>query len=278
MKIALIKRFTKHRSLIFGLSVLIVIAFMGIGAEFIAPYDPNLNDLSKSLQSPDKNHWLGTDILGRDILSRLIYGSRTALFIAVASAGTAALSGMFLGLIAGYVGGWLSAIIMRVIDALMCFPMLVLALLISVVLGGGIFSVVIALGISSVAIYARLMNGLVLSIREKDYITAARSMGASNFRILTKHIFPNTLPFMIIRIGGHLGSIILAESGLSFLGVGVKPPDASWGTMIADGYAHIATNPIIAITPGTTLMLAAFSCNTVGDVIRDIYDPRLHNV
>jgi len=249
----------------------------GIGAELIAPYDPYKNNLSESLQSPNGTHWLGTDILGRDVLSRLIYGSRTALFIAVASASTAAMSGMFLGLIAGYAGGWLSSAIMRIIDALMCFPMIVLALLISVVLGGGIMSVVIALGISSVAIYTRLMNGLVLGIKEKDYVTAARSMGASNFRILTKHILPNALPFMIIQIGVHLGSIILAESGLSFLGVGVKPPGASWGAMIADGYAHITTNPVMAIAPGVALMLVAFSCNTVGDALRDIYDPRLNN-
>jgi ABC-type dipeptide/oligopeptide/nickel transport system permease subunit len=272
------KRFTKYRVLIFGLSVLSLVVFAGIGAELIAPYDPNQNDLSRSLQSPDRNHWLGTDILGRDILSRLIYGSRTALIIAVAGASTAALSGMFLGLIAGYMGGWISAIIMRMVDALMCFPMLVMALLISVILGGGIISVVIALGISSIAIYARLMNGLVLGIKEKDYVTAARSMGASNFQILKKHILPNALPFMIIQIGVHLGTIILAESGLSFLGVGVRPPDASWGAMIADGYAHIATNPAMAIAPGAALMIVAFSCNTVGDALRDIYDPRLNNV
>ena len=249
----------------------------GTGAELIAPYDPNINNLSESLQPPDKNHWLGTDILGRDILSRLIYGSRTALLIAVTSACTAGLSGMFLGLVAGYAGGWLSAVIMRMIDALMCFPMLILALLISLVLGGGIFSVVIALSISSLAIYARLMNGLVLGIKEKDYVIAARSMGANSFRILTKHIFPNALPFMIIQIGVHLGSIILAESGLSFLGVGVKPPDASWGTMIADGYAYLEMNPVMAIAPGFALMMVAFAFNTVGDALRDIYDPRLHN-
>lgn len=278
IKVFGIKRLKKRRSLIFGLSVLSLMVLAGIGAELIAPYDPNQNDLSKSLQAPDVNHWLGTDILGRDILSRLIYGSRTALLIAVSGVSMAALSGMFLGLTAGYAGGCLSAVIMRMIDALMCFPMLVLALLISAVLGGGIFSVVIAVGISSVAVYTRLMNGLVLGIKEKDYVTAARCMGSSSLRILTKHILPNTLPVIIIQIGTHLGSIILAESGLSFLGVGVKPPGASWGAMIADGYAHITTNPVTAIAPGAALMLAAFSCNTVGDALRDIYDPRFYNV
>jgi len=278
VKIADMKRFTKSRSLIFGLFVLTLLVLTGVGAKIIAPCNPNQNDLSKSLQSPDKDHWLGTDILGRDILSRLIYGSRTALLIAVAGASLAAISGVFLGLTAGYAGGWLSTVIMRMIDALMCFPMLVLALLISLVLGGGIISVVIALGISSVAGYTRMMNGLVLGIREKDYVTAARSMGAGTFRILMKHILPNALPYMIIQIGVHLGSIILAESGLSFLGVGVKPPDASWGAMIADGYAYITTNPVMAIAPGIALMFVAFSCNLVGDALRDIYDPRLNNV
>jgi peptide/nickel transport system permease protein len=157
----------------------------------------------------------------------------------------------------------------------MCFPMLVLALFISMILGGGIGSVIIALSVGSIAVYARLMNGLVLGIKEKDYVTAARSIGAGHARILASHIVPNALPSMIVQVSLHLGSIILGEASLSFLGIGVKPPGASWGAMIADGYAYLETNPAVAFAPGIALMIVAFAFNMVGDALRDILDPHL---
>jgi peptide/nickel transport system permease protein len=243
-------------------------------AEFIAPFDPDQNNLEESLSSPSWKHWLGTDILGRDILSRLIYGSRTAFLVALMSVGVASCAGVCLGLIAGYFSRWIGAFIMRFIDGIMCFPILVLAIFISTILGGGIRGVVFAMGFSSLAIYTRIMNGLVLSIKEKDYIRAAQSIGSSRRRILLAHILPNALPPIIVQATIQLGSIILAEAGLSFLGIGVKPPTASWGSMIADGYAYLETNPMVAFAPGMTLMLIAFAFNMMGDAIRDALDPR----
>jgi peptide/nickel transport system permease protein len=254
--------------------ILVLFAISAIFADFIAPYDPYRNNLAESLHGPSWNHLLGTDILGRDILSRLIFGSRTALSIAMVSILIASCIGVFLGLIAGYSGRLINAIIMRFIDGIMCFPRLVWALFISMILGGGIFGVIIALGLGSVAIHARLMNGLVLSIKEKDFIKAARSIGSSHIRILAVHILPNAFAPIIIQATIGLSTIILAEAGLSFLGIGIKPPGASWGSMIADGYAYLETNPVIAFAPGMALMLVAFSFNTIGDVMRDRLDPR----
>jgi peptide/nickel transport system permease protein len=255
--------------------VLLLYAVSAIFAEFIAPCDPYKNNLAESLCRPSWHHLLGTDILGRDILSRLIFGSRTALFIAVVSVGVASCSGVCLGLIAGYSGRLIGSLIMRFIDGIMCFPMLALALFISITLGGGIAGVICALSFGSMAIYTRLMNGLALSIKERDFIKAARSIGSSHLRILAVHILPNALPTIVVQVTIQLGTIILAEAGLSFLGIGIKPPGASWGSMIADGYAYLGTNPVVAFAPGAALMLVAFSFNMVGDVIRDRLDPRL---
>lgn len=257
-----------------ALAIVALLVTIGILAKYVAPYDPNAINLAESLADPGWNHLLGTDILGRDVLSRLMYGSRTTLVIAVVSVGMAGAAGGLLGLIAGYFGGTIGAIVMRIIDGLMSFPMLALTLFIAMLLGGGTQSLILALSIGSLAIYARLMNGLVLSIREKDYIAAARSIGLSSPRILGIHVLPNALPSIIVQASSHLGSIILIESGLSFLGIGVKPPDASWGTMIADGFTYLETKPILAFAPGAVLMLVAFAFNTVGDALRDRFDPR----
>jgi peptide/nickel transport system permease protein len=257
-----------------GWIILSLFALSAIFAELFAPCDPYINDLAESLRRPSLNHLLGTDILGRDILSRLIYGSRTALFIAVTSVGAASCVGVCLGLVAGYSRRLIGAVIMRLIDGIMCFPILVLALFISIVLGGGITGVIVALSFGSLAVYTRLMNGLVLSIKEKDFIKAARSIGSSHVRILTKHILPNALPPVIVQVTMQLGTIILAEAGLSFLGIGIKPPGASWGSMIADGYAYLETNPVIAFAPGIALMLVAFAFNIIGDFMRDMLDPQ----
>jgi ABC-type dipeptide/oligopeptide/nickel transport system permease subunit len=243
-------------------------------AEWIAPCDPYQNNLGESLHRPSWEHWLGTDILGRDILSRLIYGSRTALLIALIAVGAAGCAGACLGLTAGYFGRWAGAFIMRVMDGIMCFPRLALAMFISTILGGGIQGVIVAMGFSSLAIYARLMNGLVLSIKEQDYVKAAQSIGSSPLRILAAHVLPNAIPSIAVQATIQLGTIILAEAGLSFLGIGVKPPAASWGSMIADGYAHLETNPIVAFAPGMALMLVAFAFNMMGDALRDALDPR----
>jgi peptide/nickel transport system permease protein len=254
--------------------VISIFVLCAVFAEWIAPCDPYQNNLSESLQNPSWKHLLGADILGRDILSRLIYGSRTALFIALLSVGAASCAGGCLGLVAGYFARWIGAAIMRFIDGIMCFPILVLAIFISTMLGGGLWGVIVAMSFGSLAIYTRMMNGLVLSIKEKDFIKAAQSIGSSRMRIMAAHILPNALPPIIVQATIQLGTIILAEAGLSFLGIGVKPPAASWGSMIADGYGYLETNPVVAFAPGMALMLVAFAFNMMGDAIRDALDPR----
>ena len=185
---------------------------------------------------------------------------------------------MTLGLIAGYFGGWRYVIIMRFMDALMSFPMILLALLITTLLGGGLVNVMIALGIALMPGYARIMCGQVLSIKESDYILAGHSMGASDFRIMLRHVLPNSLPPLIVMITMMMGMTILAEAGLSYLGIGVELPTATWGGMVNEGYQRLTTNPILSFAPGIAIMLVVFSFNMVGDGLRDALDPKLRGV
>ena len=259
----------------FGLVVLVLMIFVAIFAGWIAPYDHYEIDLRSSLAQPSNEHLLGTDNVGRDTLSRLFYGARTALIVGFVTIFTAAIIGVVLGLIAGFAGGILSMLIMRTMDALMCFPMIILAILISAVLGGGMKNVIIALTFASVPVYARVVNGMTLSIKQNDYIMAERGMGASNLRILFRHILPNTFAQIIVLITLGLGNIILAEAGLSFLGIGISAPEAAWGSMVNDGYQYLLSNPALSFAPGLAIMLVVFAFNLVGDGLRDALDPRL---
>jgi peptide/nickel transport system permease protein len=269
------KMFIQRKIVIFGLVILVLLALTAIFASFIAPYDPYLNHPEDSLQQPSMKHWLGTDNLGRDTLSRLIYATRNVWLVGFVTVGAAAIVGTSLGLMAGYFGSITSMIIMRIMDALMGFPMLILALLLAAVLGGGIQNVIIALSIAAVPGYARVMNGLTLAIKENDYIMAGRSLGATNLRIMLRHIVPNAIPPMIVMVTLQLGGIILAEASLSFLGIGIKPPGAAWGAMVNDGYRYIRSYPVLSIAPGLAIMLVVFAFNMVGDGLRDALDPRL---
>jgi ABC-type dipeptide/oligopeptide/nickel transport system permease subunit len=231
-----------------------------------------------ALSQPSWKYLLGTDIQGRDTLSRLIYGSRIVLIVGFITVGVAAAVGVLLGVAAGFYGGITNLVIMRLMDALMGFPMMILALILASVLGGGIQNVIIALSVASVPGYARVIHGLTLSIKETDYILAQRSMGSSNPRMMLLHILPNGLPPMIVLITMQLGSIILAEAGLSFLGIGIKPPGAAWGAMVSDGYKYLLTNPVLSFAPGLAIMLVVFAFNLVGDGLRDALDPRLRGL
>ncbi len=270
--------FLQRKIVIFGMAVLLVLVIVAIFANLLAPYDPYRGEMADSLQQPNSTYWLGTDIQGRDTLSRLIFGTRTALMVGFVTVGIAAIIGFTLGLIAGYFGGIPSMIIMRIMDALMGFPMLILAMLLAAVLGGGIQNVIIALSIATVPAYARVMNGLTLSIRENDYILAERSMGADNLRIMLRHILPNALAPMIVLITLQLGGLIMAEAALSFLGIGIKPPGAAWGAMVNDGYRFLSMNPVLSFAPGIAIMLVVFAFNMVGDGLRDALDPRLRGI
>ncbi|MBN1848407.1 MAG: ABC transporter permease [Deltaproteobacteria bacterium] len=263
---------------VFGMVIILALIITAIFAPWVAPYDPYALDMSKTLLQPCKDHLLGTDALGRDLFSRMIYGSRIALLVGVFAVGAAAIIGMTIGLIAGYSGGWISMIFMRITDGLLAFPMVLLALLIAGILGGGLKNVIVALTIGLTPSYARLMYGQTLSVRENDFVLAGRSMGATNIRIMLRHIFPNCLPPLIVQITMMIGMAILAEASLSFLGVGIKPPMAAWGTIVYEGYQYLRTHPFLSLIPGFAVMVVVFSFNMVGDGLRDALDPRLRGV
>ena len=264
-----------RKVVVLGLVVILAFIIVAIFAPLIAPYDPYAQNLNVARQQPSAAHWLGTDALGRDTLSRIIFGARTSLLVGVVSVGIAAFLGIWLGLIAGYFGGWTYNIIMRFIDALMAFPMILLALVLAALLGGGLKNVVVAIGIALTSLYARLMCSQVLSAKENDYVTAARSLGAGNWRIMVSHLIPNCLPPIIVLITLQLGTAILAEAGLSFSGYRYPAAAGSWGAMVNDGYKYLLTTPILSFAPGLAIMMVVFSFNIVGDGLRDALDPRL---
>ncbi|MHB8104436.1 MAG: ABC transporter permease [Dehalococcoidales bacterium] len=263
---------------IFGLVVILLFIFIAIFAQLISPYDPNEPDYNAILQNPSTAHWLGTDALGRDTLSRIIFGSRTSLEIGLIVVFFACSIGITLGTIAGFYGGWLYIIIMRFIDALMSFPMILLALVIAALLGGGMKNVIVSLSIALMPGYARLMCGQVLSAKQNDYILAERSMGASNLRMVLRHVVPNCIAPIIVQITMMLGATILAEAGLSFLSIGIMPPTAAWGSMVSEARDYLSTLPILSFAPGLALMLVVFAFNMVGDGLRDALDPRLRGI
>jgi peptide/nickel transport system permease protein len=261
---------------VFGLIIILLLLAASIFAPWLAPYDPYDQKLDQILQQPSRQYMLGTDDLGRDTLSRLIYGARNSLMVGLVALGIAATIGMAMGLLAGYFGNsWISAVLMRIVDSLMCLPMILLALVLAALLGPGLRNVMIALGVAMLPGYARLMYGLVLSVRENDYVLAARSLGVGSAGIMLKHILHNCLPPLIVLVTMQIGAAILAEAGLSFLGVGIEPPGAAWGSMVSEGRAYLLTNPIISVVPGVAIMLVVFSFNMVGDGLRDAFDPRL---
>lgn len=260
---------------VFGLVIIFILLVTAIFAPWLAPYDPYEQQLEETLLHPSWDHLLGTDTLGRDTFSRIIYGSRNSLMVGIIAIGIAATIGMTMGLAAGYFGGWVNSLSMRFVDALMCFPMILLALVIAAVLGNGLRNVMIALGIAMLPGYARLMCAQVLAVKENDYILAARTVGTRSLRTIFRHILPNCLPPLIVLVTMQMGAAILTEAGLSFLGIGIEPPGAAWGTMVNDGRSDLLTNPLLSTAPGVAIMLVVFAFNMVGDGLRDALDPRL---
>ena len=270
-----IRVFISRKVVIIGLFIIFVLVVLAIFAPLIAPYNPYKQDLDNVKSAPSAQHWLGTDSLGRDTLSRIIYGSRNSLIVGIVAIFVASTIGSTLGLIAGYVGGWTNNIIMRLIDTLMAFPMILLALTVAALLGSGLKNVIIALGISMISPYARLMCAQVLYVKENDYVLASRAFGVDPLRIMLKHVAPNCFPPLIITMSLQIGIAILAEAGLSFLGIGINPPAASWGGMVSEGYRYLLTVPVLSFAPGIAIMLVVFAFNMVGDGLRDALDPRL---
>ncbi|MBN1367967.1 MAG: ABC transporter permease [Dehalococcoidales bacterium] len=242
---------------------------------WLAPYAPYKINMSNVLASPSWEHWLGTDTSGRDILSRIMYGARTALTIGLIATGISAIIGCALGMISAFFGRWVSMIIMRIVDTFMCIPSILLAMMIASVLGHGMQNLIIALTIGSIPMYVRMMNGVALSVRQNDYVLAGKAMGASNWRMIITHIFPNSVSPIIIQTTLQLGFLILAEAGLSYLGIGIRPPTAAWGSMVVEGVVRLRDFPILTLAPGIAVMLTVFGFNLVGDGLRDALDPRL---
>jgi peptide/nickel transport system permease protein len=258
-----------------GTVIIVLLIITAIFAPILAPYPPNQQNLRESETQPSLQHLLGTDNLGRDVLSRIIFGSRIAIMVGVVAVTISGVFGMSLGLLAGYFGGWIQTSIMRIMDALMAFPPIVLIMAIAVLLGGGLVNVMVAVGVGMIPTYARLMCGQVLSSKENDYILAANSMGASHFRIMVRHLLPNVFPPLLILITLNMGTAILMEASLSFLGIGINPPTATWGSLVNTGYPYLITNPLYSLSPGIAILLVVLAFNLVGDGLRDALDPRL---
>jgi ABC-type dipeptide/oligopeptide/nickel transport system permease subunit len=273
-----VKVFFGRKVAVVGLVIIVLLVLTAIFADWLAPYDPNEVNFSVKFQQPNPDHWLGTDSVGRDILSRIIYGSRTSLMVGIGAVGIAALIGQSLGLIAAYYGGIIYAVIMRCIDALMAVPMMLNAFVIASVLGGGINNVIIALGIGMISGQCRMMCAQVMTVKQNDYVLAGRAMGVTDIRMMLSEIFPNAFPPLLVMITIGLGASILAEAGLSFLGIGVVPPTPAWGSMINDGYKFLLVSPIISFAPGVAIMLTVFGFNMMGDGLRDALDPRLRGI
>ena len=258
-----------------SLILLVALTLCALLAAVLAPYDPNEINPFNTLKSPSAAHWLGTDENGRDVLSRLIYGSRISLAVGLIAVGIAVVVGVPLGLISGYAGRVADFTIMRLMDALLAFPSLILALAIVAVLGTGLVQLMVAIGVTSIPVYARLVRAQVLSLKSLDFVTAARAMGASGGRILGRHILPNTLAPIIVQASLGMAFAILAEAGLSFLGLGVQPPTATWGGMLQKALPRIYRAPYLSIFPGVAIFVTVLALNLLGDALRDTLDPRL---
>jgi ABC-type dipeptide/oligopeptide/nickel transport system permease subunit len=268
-------RFRRNRLALVGLALILVLAASAVLAPWVAPYDPARQSLIEKRAKPGGKYVLGADEFGRDILSRVIYGSRVALLVGLLSAAIAVVGGLLLGTIAGFTGGWLDAVMMRGIEILLAFPYLLLALAIVAALGPGALNTTIAVGIWGVPAVTRIVRGSVLALRETEYVGAARALGAPALALLARHILPNIVPGLIVYATLFMANAILLEAALSFLGLGVQPPIASWGLMVSTGRDVLLVAPHVATVPGLAIMVAVLAFNLVGDGLRDALDPRL---
>ncbi|SFT46391.1 nickel transporter permease [Mesorhizobium sp. YR577] len=269
------RRFTANKLAVIGLLIILALCLVAALADVLAPYSPYIGDLANSrLLFPDANHWLGTDGQGRDILSRLIYGSRLTLQVVVLVAIIAAPIGLLVGTVAGYAGGWVDAVLMRITDIFLAFPKLVLALAFVAALGPGIGNAIIAIAITSWPPYARIARAETLTVRNSDYIAAVQLMGASPTRIVLRHIMPLCVSSLIVRVTLDMAGIILTAAGLGFLGLGAQPPLPEWGAMIAAGRLFILDQWWVAAAPGFAILIVSLGFNLLGDGLRDALDPR----
>ncbi len=269
------RRFRKNRRAVVGLIIMVVIILAGIAAPVITPCDPTQQNLREAYQMPSMAHWFGTDSIGRDLFTRVIYGIRTSLLCGVVAVVISLAIGGVLGAVAGYYGGKLDNIIMRFMDILLAIPSLLLAISMVAALGGGMVNMLFAIGISSMPSFCRTLRGEILRIRKTDFVEAAKAAGAKDSWIIIKHIIPNCLAPIIVRVTMGVASAILFCSSLSFIGLGVAPPTPEWGQMLSFGREFIRTYPHMSTFPGLAIMLTVFALNMMGDGLRDALDPKM---
>src|SRR5437773_7294027 len=268
-------RFRKNRLALIGLALVLMLVLAATLAPWLALHDPTRQSLIEKRTRPGAKYLLGADEFGRDILSRVIYGSRVALLVGVLSMLIALVGGLLLGTLAGFIGGWLDAVLMRGVEILLAFPYLLLALAIVAMLGPGVLNTTIAVGIWGVPAVTRIVRGSVLALREAEYVGAARALGSPGGALLRRHILPSVIPGWVVYGPRFMAHAILLEAALSFLGLGVQPPTASWGLMVSTGRDVLLVAPHVATVPGLAIMLAVLAFNLVGDGLRDALDPRL---
>ena len=257
-----------------GTAILVLLTAAALFAPVVAPYDPLGQNLDQDLIPRSSEHWLGTDKLGRDILSRIIYGGRISLLVGITTVALSLAIGIVIGSLSGYFGGWIDQMLMRLVDILMAFPGILLAIAFTAVLGPGLDHVILALCLIGWTSYARLVRGEILSLRERDFIQAARSLGCRPKRIILRHLLPNLLPPLLIQSTFGLAAAIVAEGSLSFLGLGVEPPTPSWGAMLNDGRQFLLVAPHLTTYPGLGLMITVLALNLIGDALQDRLDRR----
>lgn len=270
-------RFVRNKTAMFGLILLLVIVLACLLAPVIAPYGLDDQDVSIKLQAPSLEHIFGTDYLGRDVFTRILYGGRNTLLVGFVAAGFGGLFGMVIGSISGYFGGKTDTVIMRILDIFMSIPNLVLAICLSAVLGTGVVSCLIAVGISSIPSFARTMRGPILSIKTQEYIEAARSIDAPTTRIIFRHVVINALSPFIVQLTLEIARAITVCASLSFMGIGIVPPAAEWGSMLSEARSYVVSNPLQCVWPGLAIALVVIALNFFGDGLRDAMDPRLKN-
>lgn len=268
-------RFRANRMSMIGLVVIILLVLIAIFAPLIAPYDP-IEDIFRGVRGvgPSWEHPFGYDHLGRDLLSRVIFGSRVALLVGLVATGISVLVGIVIGAAAGYFGGWVDTLLSRVVDTLMAFPVIALLLVLAAVLGPSLVTTIVVIGFTGWARFARVVRADVMSLKQQDFITAARAVGVRDWRIIWRHLLPNVMGPVIVLASLGIGGIIILESALSFLGLGIRPPNPSWGGTLADGRAFILRYPHIAFFPGLMIVITVLAFNFLGDGLRDAFDPR----
>jgi peptide/nickel transport system permease protein len=269
-----VRRWLGTRQIILGGSVVLLLVLAAMFAPLLAPFPPDQIGVGRRLSPPGPGHWLGTDEFGRDILSRIIFGTRLTLYVGLVAVGIGLAFGISIGAVAAYAGRWVSGLLMRAIDVLYTFPDVLIALGLVAFLGPSLTNAMIAIGISVVPYYARVTYAIVLAERQKTYVAAARVIGASHLRVIVRHLLPNVVPPMIVVASLGFSAAVLSAAALAFLGLGAQPPTAEWGLMLATGRNYIERAPWVVIAPGMTIFIAVLAFNLLGDGVRDILDPR----